>query len=456
MLRFIAVVAGFSTLLTGLTFAHNDVLPSQKFITAPVERGTLSKTVTATGTVEARLTVDVSSQLSGRVADVFVSFNDTVSAGQPIARLDQRIFGARVTEAAAALNVATASAEVQQVAIARARVAISSSRTAQKLAEAQCEAANAKLAEAERELNRKLALSKTGVASDRELTQTRALRETAVADAKAAIEEIHLKEEAVSIAETELQMAGAALHNAQATVEQRQAALDQATLDLDRTVLRAPINGVILKRDVNPGQTIAVTMEAKTLFQIANDLKEMEIHAKIDEADVGELRPGQAATFTVDAYPNQMFSGEVRQVRKAPETTQNVVTYTAIISARNPDLLLLPGMTAALRISVSDGVVALKIPNDALRFSPVASKAAADTSARRPPTQDSTNAGSGSPALVWIPDGEGGSLPIAVRIGQRDAKGALLLDGSLREGEPLIVGVISPERPLSANAQMGL
>ncbi|SFV36825.1 efflux RND transporter periplasmic adaptor subunit [Hyphomicrobium facile] len=454
MLRFTAVVAGVSTLITGLTFAHNDVLPSQKFITARVERGTLSKTITATGTVEARLTVDVSSQLSGRVGGVFVSFNDTVRAGQPIARLDRAIFGARVTEAAAALNVATASTEVQQAAVARAGLAVSSSRTAQKLAEAQCEAANARLAEAERELNRKLALSKTGVASERELTQTQALKETAAADAKAAVEVIHLKEEAVAIAEAELQMAGAELHNAQATIKQRQAALDQARLDLDRTVLRAPINGVILKRDVNPGQTIAVTMEAKTLFQIANDLKEMEIHARIDEADVGQLRPGQAATFTVDAYPDRMFSGEVQQVRKSPETTQNVVTYTAIISAQNPDLSLLPGMTAALRVSVSDGVVALKIPNEALRFRPVAFKAA-DSSARRPLTQDLTATGAGSPALVWIPDGEGASLPIAVRIGPRDAKGALLFDGPLTEGEALIVGVLSPERNL-ANAQMGL
>ncbi|MBY0559780.1 efflux RND transporter periplasmic adaptor subunit [Hyphomicrobium sp.] len=454
MLRFTAVIAGFSTLVTGLTFAHNDVLPSQTFITAPVERGTLSKTITATGTVEARLTVDVSSQLSGRVADVFVSFNDTVTAGQPIARLDQAIFGARVTEAAAALNVATASAEMQQVAVSRAGVGVSSSHTAQKLAEAQCEAAKARLAEAERELNRKLALSKTGVASERELTQTQALKETAAADAKAAGEQIHLKEEAVAIAEAELQMAGAELHNAQATVKQRQAALDQARLDLDRTVLRAPINGVILKRDINPGQTIAVTMEAKTLFQIANDLKEMEIHARIDEADVGQLRPGQAARFTVDAYPDRMFSGEVRQIRKSPETTQNVVTYTAIVSAQNPDLLLLPGMTAALRVSVSDGAVALKVPNEALRFRPVAFKAA-DSSARRPITQDLTATGDGSPALVWIPDGEGGSLPVAVRIGQRDAKGALLLDGPLTEGELLIVGVLSPERHL-VNAQMGL
>jgi HlyD family secretion protein len=437
-----------------LTFADNDASPSQKFITAPVERAAISKTVTATGTVEARLTVDVSSQLSGRVADVLVSFNDKVRAGQPIARLDQAIFEARVTEAAAALNVATASAEVQRVAVARAGIAVSSSRTAQKLAEDQCESAKAKLAEAERELKRKLTLSKTGIASDRELTQTRTFRETAAADAKAAAEEIHLKEQAVTIAEAEQQMAGAELHNAQATVEERQAALDQARLDLERTVLRAPINGVILKRDVNPGQTIAVTMEAKTLFQIANDLKEMEIHARIDEADVGELKPGQAATFTVDAYPDQTFGGEVRQVRKSPETTQNVVTYTAIISARNPDLLLLPGMTAALRVSVSDGAVALKVPNAALRFHPVAFKADTNSPARSQ-TQDLTLTGAGSPALVWIPDGEGGSLPIAVRVGQRDAKGAQLLDGPLIEGEPLIVGVLSP-RPHFANARMGL
>jgi HlyD family secretion protein len=454
MLRFTAVVAGFSTLVTGLTFADNDISLSQKFITAPVEHAAISKTVTATGTVEARLTVDVSSQLSGRVADVLVSFNDTVRAGQPIARLDQAIFEARVTEAAAAMNVATASAEVQRVAVARAGIAVSSSRTAQKLAEAQCEAAKAKLAEAERELKRKLTLAKTGIASDRELTQTRTLRETAAADAKAANEEIHLKEEAVTIAEAELQMADAELQNAQATVQERQAALNQARLDFERTVLRAPINGVILKRDVNPGQTIAVTMEAKTLFQIANDLKEMEIHARIDEADVGELRPGQAATFTVDAYPDQTFSGEVRQVRKSPETTQNVVTYTAIISAQNPDLLLLPGMTAALRVSVSDGAEALKVPNEALRFHPMAFKATAGSPVHSQ-TQDLTTAGAGSPALVWIPDGEGGSLPIAVRIGQRDAKGAQLLDGPLIEGEPLIVGVLSPGHHL-ANARMGL
>jgi HlyD family secretion protein len=193
-------------------------------------------------------------------------------------------------------------------------------------------------------------------------------------------------------------------------------------------------------------------MEAKTLFQIANDLKEMEIHARIDEADVGELRPGQAATFTVDAYPNQMFSGEVRQVRKSPETTQNVVTYTAIISAKNADLLLLPGMTAALRVSVSDGAVALKIPNEALRFRPAAF--GTDFLHASQP-QDLSATLAGIPAVVWIPDGDGGPLPVAVRVGLRDARGAQLLDGPLTEGQPLIVGVLNSERRL-INARMGL
>ena len=152
------------------------------------------------------------------------------------------------------------------------------------------------------------------------------------------------------MAEADVQMAEADLENAQAEVEQREAALDQARLDLDRTVLRAPIDGVIIKRDVNPGQTVAVTLEAKTLFTIAQDLRRMEVDGKIDEADIGRLKVGQSTLFTVDSYPERSFTGTVLQVRKAPEGKQNVVTYTVIVSADNPDLLLLPGMTATLRI----------------------------------------------------------------------------------------------------------
>lgn len=443
MLRLAAVAAGLSVLIAGLTVARNEVNPASRFMTAPVERSPISKVIKATGTVEAVLTVDVSSQLSGRIADVLVSFNDAVSAGQPIARLDQDIFNARLTEATAGLNVARASAEVARAGVDRATFAESSARTAQKVAEAQNEAAKARQAEAELELQRKITLSNTGIASERELSQAQATRDEAAAEVRAAIEQIHMKEEAIAAAGAELQMATAGLHNAEATVEQRQAAVDQAKLDLEHTVLRAPIDGVILKRDVNPGQTLAVALEAKTLFEIANDLRQMEVHARIDEADVGELRQGQKATFTVDAYPDRSFSGEIRQIRKSPETAQNVVTYTAVISAPNPELLLFPGMTAVLQIIVGDGATALRIPNAALRFRPDA------VGLSKLRVQSLPTASLGTSTVVWTPDEDRGLVPVPVRIGLSDDRGAQLLEGSLTEGQPLIVAVANSDGELS-------
>src|SRR5439155_20937657 len=206
----------------------------------------------------------------------------------------------------------------------------------EKLAQAQSAANKARQDELERDLLRKLELARSGSGTERDLSQARALRDAGAADLRASLEQIQMKAEAIAIAEAEQQMAEANLENARAVVEQRQAALDQAQLDLDRTVLRAPIDGIIIKRDVNPGKTVAVSLEAKTLFKIANDLREMEVHGRVDEADVGRLQVGQAAMFTVDAYADRVFSGRVLQIRKSPEVVQNVVTYTAVISAPNP------------------------------------------------------------------------------------------------------------------------
>src|SRR5262249_25027649 len=158
--------------------------------------------------------------------------------------------------------------------------------------------------EMEREFGRKRELMRTGSGTERELSQARALHDTAVADLRGSIVQIVMKAEGITIAEADQLMAEASLKNAQAVVEQKEAALDQALLDLERTVVRAPIDGIIIKRDVNPGQTVAVALEAKTLFKIANDLREMEVHGKMDEADVGQLKPGQGVQFTVDAYPD--------------------------------------------------------------------------------------------------------------------------------------------------------
>ncbi len=438
-MRFVIVAGLLCALIVGLGYTYGQERAVPTFLTAPVERGSISTLVKASGTVEAVVSVDVSSQLSGRIAEVFVNFNDTITAGQPIAQIDQEIFAARVNEARAALRVARATAEVQKAALERAKVAVTNAQTAEKLAEAQSAANKARQDEVERELLRKLQLARTGSGTERDLSQVRALRDAGAADLRASLEQIQMKAEAIGIAEAEQHMAEANIENAQAVVEQRQAALDQAGLDLDRTVLRAPIDGIIIKRDVNPGQTVAVSLEAKTLFKIANDLREMEVHGKIDEADVGQLKPGQPTQFTVDAYPDRTFTGQVLQIRKAPEVVQNVVTYTTIVSAPNPDLLLLPGMTAQLRIMVSDTGETLKIPSQALRFRP--------NGAGPPSGRQSVNpaVSSKASATVWLIGNDGRPNPVAVRLGPSDDNGAALLEGALTEGQQVIIGVANSQ-----------
>jgi HlyD family secretion protein len=329
---------------------------------------------------------------------------------------------------------------VEKAALERAQVAVVNARTAKKLAEAQSAANKARQDEVERDLLRKRELARTGSGTERDLSQVRALRDAGAADLRASLEQIQMKEEAIAIAEAEKHMAEANLENAQAVVEQRQAALDQAGLDLGRTVLRAPIDGIIIKRDVNPGQTVAVSLEAKTLFKIANDLREMEVHGKIDEADVGQLKVGQTAQFTVDAYPDRTFSGHVLQIRKSPEVVQNVVTYTTIVSAPNPDFLLLPGMTAQLRIVVSDTGGILKIPSQALRFRPNGADPA--------PGRQSANqaASSKASATIWLVGDDGRPKPVAVTLGASDDNSAALLEGALTEGQQVIIGIANSRK----------
>ncbi|TWC01149.1 HlyD family secretion protein [Bradyrhizobium macuxiense] len=439
-MRFVGVAFLLCALMVGLGYTYGQDSSAPTFLTAPVERGSISTLIKASGTVEAVVNVDVSSQLSGQIAEVFVSFNDSVTAGQPIARIDQEIFAARVKEARAALRVARATAQVEQAALERAKVAVTNARTAEKLAEDQSTASKVRQEEAEREFQRKLALARSGSGTDRDLSQARSLRDAGAADLRASLEQIQMKAEAIAIAEAESQMAEANLENAQAVIEQRQAAVDQAEVDLGRTVLRAPINGIIIKRDVNPGQTVAVSLEAKTLFKIADDLREMEVHGKIDEADVGQLKVGQTVQFTVDAYPDRTFSGQILQIRKSPEVVQNVVTYTTIVSAPNPDLLLLPGMTAQLRIVVSDTRGILKIPSQALRFRP--NDAGSSTG-----HQSADKATSSKPsATVWLVGDGGRPQPVAVRLGASDDNSAELLDGALAEDQHVIIGVANSQK----------
>ena len=417
-------LAGIGLLALGLVVFAPGAAPPV-YLTAPVERGAIASLVKATGRVEATHTVEVSSQLSGAIAQVFVDFNDRVKAGQPIAALDPGIYQAHVNETAAAVKVAEAKVRFQRATVERARLAVRRAAIDRQLAEDQAQGAQAKASEAERETQRKLQLARSGNAADRDLTQARAARDSAAAELRAARDQVALKVQMAGIAEAEVHIAEADLANAEAAVEQQQGVRDQARVDLERSVLRAPIDGVVIKRNVNPGQTVAVALEAKTLFTIADDLSRMEVHGTIDEADIGKLQVGQSVRFSVDAYPEREFEGSVLQVRKAPETTHDVVTYTAIISAPNPDLLLYPGMTATLRITVNRSNEVLKVPNQALRF--------------RPP-----GAAANDGATVWLLDANGRPASVAVAVGLTDDRSTEIRSGQVAAGQPVVIGINEP------------
>jgi HlyD family secretion protein len=265
-----------------------------------------------------------------------------VKKDQVIAQIDPSTFELRVNQARADLDSAEGA-----VAVARAG-----------LAAQQAEVARVKvtLAEAQRDLERKKSLVDKKFISAAELDKAAVVLDTTREQLKAVQAQIKVNEAQVA--------------SARAAVKQRESLLKQAQVDLERTIIRAPVDGTVILRNVDAGQTVAASLQAPVLFTIAQDLRDMQVEAAIDEADVGRLRVGMAASFAVDAFPRRSFNGEIRQIRKSPLNVQNVVSYTVVISAANPDLALLPGMTANVRIAVESRANALKVPNSALRFRP--------------------------------------------------------------------------------------
>lgn len=289
--------------------------------TAKVERGPITATVSSTGTLNAVTSVQVGTQVSGQIQQLLVDFNSPVKQGQLIARIDPETFQYRVRQAEADLESARSS-------VGRAQVA--------------------------------------QIIADRDLKRTKEL-----------VARNFVSPAELDRAQSTFDLAAAEVRTAQAIVQQRVAQVATARVDLSRTEIRAPVDGVVIKRSVDVGQTVAASLQAPELFVIAKDLRDMQVDTSIDEADVGRIRVGLRATFTVDAFPGRQFSGEVRSVRKAAQSVQNVVTYIAIVSANNERGELLPGMTANVRIVTDTRDSVLKVPNAALRFRPPGESAAA-------------------------------------------------------------------------------
>jgi len=346
-----------------------------KYRTTKVERGPLTAAVSSTGNLNAVTTVQVGSQVSGQIKDLYADFNTMVKKNQVIARIDPEVFEAKVNQAKADVESAQATVANQVAQVEKAKADVENARSA--LAEAKANTAKAQVTvlDSRRDLERKTELFKRELIAKSDLDTAQAASDSALAMLDASKAKEQSLSAGIQSAIAQLRVVEAQLLSAKAQVEQKKAALTQAAADLEHTTIRAPVNGVVVSRQVDVGQTVAASLQAPVLFTIAEDLTKMQVEVSVDEADIGRVRLEDRATFTVDAFSGQQFTGLVTQIRKAAQVVQNVVTYTVVVAVDNPGGRLLPGMTANVKMITSEKPSVLKVANAALRFRP----AGADT-----------------------------------------------------------------------------
>jgi HlyD family secretion protein len=399
-MRRIFMIACAALIAAGATWYAWPSKSSQRFhiITAKAQRGTVAVKATATGSVSALVTVLVGSQVSGRLQSIAVDFNSVVKTGDTLAVIDPSLL---------------------QTSLEQSQASVESARSNIIRAEAQARAS-------ERALKRLRGISAGGIVSDSTLE---------AAEAAAEIDQ-------------------AQIVTAKASLAQALASLHQAQVNLDYTKILSPIDGVVVSRSVDVGQTVAASLQAPTLFTLAGDLRKMQVDSSIDEADVGKILPGMAASFTVAAYPAERFSGKVRQVRNASQVNQGIVTYDAVIDVENPELKLRPGMTANITFICAKVDDTVRIPNAALRFKPsselLREKEWPGESPEPTPAESREEHGPSDKRTVWtLRDGH--YLRVPVRIGLTDGAVTAIIEG-LKEGDEVVSDAIN-EADASSKAQ---
>jgi HlyD family secretion protein len=413
-----------------VAFGLNRTPPVQHF-TAKVERGDIHDVVEATGTINAVITVQVGSQVSGSIAKLNADFNSRVHKGDVIALIDPALFEGALLQATADLENSKANLIAAQANVEKAKAA---------------------LVQTKADFERAVQLTHDRVMSQQQLDQAKANYDSAVASVGGA---------------------EANVTQAQAQVSQKEAAVKVAKTNLDYTIIRSPIDGTVVARNVDVGQTVAASLQAPTIFTIAQDLSKMWVYAKTDESDVGNIRPGTPCTFKVDAFPKDTFHGTVSQVRMNPTMVLSVVTYDTIIEFSNPELKLFPGMTAYVTIPVATVKSVVKLPNTALRYKPPmssddvrlvykeygidaapekpekqAATTPAATGAATPPAgeQNPPKKPVGDTAVVWKLRPDNSLEPVKVSLGITDhafTEVSAVLKGSLKEGDELVIRSIA-------------
>ena len=415
-----------TALLAGFTLRGNS---TPEYLTQKVERGDVRQVVEATGTIDAVNTVQVGSQVSGAISVLNADFNTRVKAGQVIAQIDPSLFQGSLTQAQADLANANANAAAAKANLVKAQ---------------------ATAIQAAQQYQRTLSLADQGVVARQQLDADKATADSAQA--------------AVAAAEAQVTQA-------QAQVAQKAAAVTIAKTNLDHTTIKSPINGTVTARSVDVGQTVAASLQAPTLFTIAQDLTKMRVYAKTDESDVGQIRAGLQVTFKVDAFPIDTFKGAVEQVRMNATTVQNVVTYDTVIDFDNPEMKLFPGMTAYVTIPVATAEDTLKVANGALRYQPdlkpeqvnalyakfgiQAQKPASGAHGRAANEGGASNDDTSSTAVLWKLGSEKNLTPVEVRTGITDHTStavAQVIAGSLNAGDEVITGATSATKKTTQTA----
>src|SRR5689334_13021276 len=491
-------------LLAGFYFWGDDTSTPQ-YLTARVERGNLRNTVTATGALQAVTTVQVGSQASGTISALYADFNSVVKKGQVIAQLDPSTAKAQVDQANANLQQARASLANARAAVVNSQAGVrdaqakslAASSTVQNTqagvsgAEANVAVLKAQQDDAMSLLKQQESLLKAGVIAQRDYDVAMTAYKTAEARYNQAISQLNQaksteqssstagiaqSQAAIEQSKAQVQQSQAQVGQAQAQVQQAEAALSLAQVNLSHTTITSPIDGIVVSRDVNVGQTVAASLSAPTLFTIANDLTQMQVIANIDQADIGLVEQAKSVKFSVDAFPGKDFDGKIQEMRLNPVNVQNVVTYNVVINVNNPEQTLKPGMTANLTITIDERNNVLKVPNAALRFRPQNANAGAGGNSGGQAGQGGqgrrsqggsgqqgnaaggngggANAGGGdnnfAPAsapvlpgqtrVVWVLGQDGKPQPRRIKVGLSDGASTEVVEGNLNEGDMVITG----------------
>jgi HlyD family secretion protein len=512
--------AGAAVLGLAAFYFFGNQTGAAQYMTARVDRGNLRNTVTATGTLQAVTTVQVGSQASGTLSALYADFNSVVKKGQVIAQLDPGVAKAQVDQSWANLQQARAGLQQALASVSGSRAGVSDAQakalaaksTVQNNqsgvsgAQANVAVLKAQLDDAQSFLKQQESLMASGVIAKREVDVALTSYKTAEARYNQALAQLNqaiLSEQSaagsgiaqsqaqVQQSQAQVQQAQAQVEQAKAQVQQAEAALRMAEVNLTHTTITSPIDGVVVSRDVNVGQTVAASLSAPTIFTIANDLTQMQVIANIDQADIGLVEQAKSVKFTVDAFPGKEFDGKIQQMRLNPVTVQNVVTYNVVIDVNNPEQQLKPGMTANLTITIDERNNVLKVPNSALRFMPqdgagqrtpgTGSNSSGERSGQGRRRQQGENAGEGGDAnaqrgaqqgsgerrfapanapvlqgqtrLVWVLGQDGKPQSRRIKVGLTDGSATEVVEGNLQEGEMVITGQTISGGSSSQNTQ---